>query len=252
MRLQGKVALITGAASGMGECEAKLFAREGARVVVADVVDAEAKRVVAEIEKAGGSARFAKLDVSREDDWRAALADTIAAWGRLDILVNNAGVGGGGDPGSLENWDRVMAINAKGAFLGMKHAIASMRERGGGAIVNITSLAATVGVRDIHMGYGASKAAIWNMTRAAAVTNAKHGVRVNSVAPGFMPPMRPPPGSAKPNMDPAVRAKLLEAVPMGRDGRVEEVAAAVLFLASDEASYITGIEIPVDGGALAL
>jgi NAD(P)-dependent dehydrogenase (short-subunit alcohol dehydrogenase family) len=250
MRLAGKVALITGGASGMGASEARLFASEGARVVVADTLEAEGRDVADSIVKAGGQARFVKLDVTSEAGWQAAVAAAVAAFGKLDVLVNNAGISGTFDPDTLSTsaWDMLMNVNAKGTFLGIKHAIPAMKAAGGGAIVNISSISGFVGQDRIHMGYNASKGAVRIMTKSAAVQYAADGIRVNSVHPGIMPPMR----TSKVTADPEWRAKSLRAVPMKREGRVEEVAHAVLFLASDEASYITGAELPVDGGYLAV
>ena len=250
MRLAGKVALITGGASGMGQSEASLFAREGARVMVADVLDREGREVVAKIGVEGGQARFQKLDVTDEAEWRTAVATTVESFGGLDILVNNAGISGTFDPDttSTSAWDALMNVNAKGVFLGMKHAVPAMRDAGGGSIVNISSISGFVGQDRIHMGYNASKGAVRIMTKSAAVQFAPHGIRVNSVHPGILPPMR----TSKASADPAWREKSLRAVPLKREGRVEEVAHAVLFLASDDASYITGIELPVDGGYLAV
>jgi NAD(P)-dependent dehydrogenase (short-subunit alcohol dehydrogenase family) len=247
MRLQGKVALITGGASGMGAAEAKLFAREGAAVVVADVLDAEGKQVVDAIAAARGRARYAHLDVTREADWQGAVAAAVEAYGKLDVLVNNAGISGGIDPDimSTSAYDRLMDVNARGVFLGMKHAIPAMRNAGGGSIVNISSISGIAGQKAIHMGYNASKGAVRVMTKSAAVQHATENIRVNSVHPGVMPPMRTS------NRSPEAQAGLLKGVPMRREGRVEEVAWAVLFLASDEASYITGAELAVDGGYLA-
>jgi NAD(P)-dependent dehydrogenase (short-subunit alcohol dehydrogenase family) len=249
MRLAGKVALITGGASGMGQSEASIFAREGAQVVVGDVLEAPAREVVASITKAGGQARFVQLDVTSEAGWRDAVATTLASFGKLDVLVNNAGISGTFDPDTMSTaaWDTLMNVNAKGVFLGMKYAIPAMRAAGGGAVVNISSISGFVGQDRIHMAYNASKGAVRLMTKSAAVQFARDGVRVNSVHPGIMPPMR----TSKASADPAWREKTLRAVPMKREGRVEEVAYAVLFLASDEASYITGTELVVDGGYLA-
>jgi NAD(P)-dependent dehydrogenase (short-subunit alcohol dehydrogenase family) len=248
MRLAGKVALVSGAASGMGQSEATIFAREGAKVIVADILEAEGKQVADKI--GAGQARFVKLDVSSEVDWKAAVDAAVSAFGKLDVLVNNAGISGTYDPDMLSTaaWDKVMSVNAKGVFLGMKYAIPAMKRAGGGAIVNISSISGFVGQPGVHMAYNASKGAVRIMTKTAAVQHAADGIRVNSVHPGFMPPMRTSKGSA----DPQWRAKMLEAVPLKREGRVEEVAHAVLFLASDEASYITGTELVVDGGYLAV
>jgi NAD(P)-dependent dehydrogenase (short-subunit alcohol dehydrogenase family) len=247
MRLTGKVALVSGAASGMGQSEALLFAREGAKVVVADVMETEGRQVADAI---GAGARFVKLDVTQEAEWEKAVKATVDAFGKLDVLVNNAGISGTFDPDTMSTsaWDRLMEVNAKGVFLGMKHAIPAMQRAGGGAIVNISSISGFVGQTGIHMAYNASKGAVRIMTKTAAVQYAKDGIRVNSVHPGMLPPMRSSKGSA----DPTWREKMIRAVPMRREGRVEEVAHAVLFLASDEASYITGTELVVDGGYLAV
>jgi NAD(P)-dependent dehydrogenase (short-subunit alcohol dehydrogenase family) len=247
MRLGGKVALITGGASGMGQSEAVIFAKEGAKVVVADVLEAEGRQVA---EGLGGMGRFVHLDVTSEPAWQEAIAATLSQFGKLDVLVNNAGISGTFDPDTLSTsaWDRLMEVNAKGVFLGMKHAIPVMEKAGGGAIVNISSVSGFVGQTGIHMAYNASKGAVRLMTKSAAVQYARSGIRVNSVHPGVMPAMR----TSKATADPAFREKMLAGVPMRRPGRVEEVAYAVLFLASDEASYITGTELVVDGGWLAV
>jgi NAD(P)-dependent dehydrogenase (short-subunit alcohol dehydrogenase family) len=246
MRLQGKVALISGGSNGMGASEAVLFAKEGAAVVVADIADGEGKKVVDTITGSGGRARFAHLDVTREADWKTAVATAVEGFGKLDVLVNNAGISGTIDPDlmSVGAWDKIIDVNAKGVFLGMKYAIPAMQTGGGGAIVNISSISGFVGQMVVHMAYNASKGAVRIMTKTAAVQHAKDGIRVNSVHPGFMPPMT----TSKATADPVIREKMLRTVPMGRAGRVEEVAYAVLFLASDEASYITGTELIVDGG----
>jgi NAD(P)-dependent dehydrogenase (short-subunit alcohol dehydrogenase family) len=250
MRLAGKVALITGGASGMGQSEAMIFAREGARVVVADLLEVEGRQVADKIAAGGGQARFVALDVTSEGGWEQAVETAVSAFGRLDVLVNNAGISGTFDPDTLSTsaWDTLMNVNAKGVFLGMKHAIPRMRAAGGGAIVNISSISGFVGQPMLHMAYNASKGAVRIMTKAAAVQYAADNIRVNSVHPGVMPAMR----TSKVSADPEWRAKMLRAVPMKREGRVEEVAHAVLFLASDEASYITGTELVVDGGYLAM
>ena len=249
MILANKVALISGGASGMGRSEATIFAQEGARVAIGDILEAEGRDVVDHITKAGGQARFVKLDVTSEASWQAAVQAAVTAFGKLDILVNNAGISGSGpDTMSVTVWDTVMDINAKGVFLGMKYAIPAMQRAGGGLIVNISSISGFVGQNRIHMAYNASKGAVRIMTKSAAVQYAEAGIRVNSVHPGVMPPMRTSQASA----DPEWRAKMLRAVPLRREGRVEEVANAVLFLASDEASYITGTELVVDGGLLAV
>ena len=245
MRLEGKVALITGAAHGMGAEEARLFAREGAKVAIADIREEDARKVEAEIAEAGGESMVVMLDVSKEDQWETSVAAVVAQFGKLDILVNNAGISGSGerDLASTESWDRLMDINAKSVFLGMKHAIPEMERAGGGAIVNISSISGFVGQEAIHPGYNASKGAVRLVTKAAAVQHAKIGIRVNSVHPGMMPPMLTSFQRGDPN-----REAMNASVPMGREGEPIEVANAVLFLASDEASYITGTELLVDGG----
>jgi NAD(P)-dependent dehydrogenase (short-subunit alcohol dehydrogenase family) len=234
----------------MGEVEAKLFAAEGAKVVIADILENEAQQVVAAITRTGGESLFVRLDVTKEEDWQEVVSTTVARLGKLDILVNNAGISGTytSDLMSTEAWDRIMAINARGVFLGMKYAIPAMQKAGGGSIVNISSISGVVGQDYTHMAYNASKGAVRIMTKSAAVQYAKDGIRVNSVHPGVMPAMRTSRGSAMPE----TRQRMLAQVPMGREGRREEVGYAVLFLASDEASYITGTELIVDGGFLAL
>ncbi len=247
MRMTGKVALVSGAAGGMGAATARLFAAEGAKaVVVADILDQEGKAVVAEIGKAGGHASYIHLDVTDEAQWKAAVEGTVAAHGRLDVLVNNAGISGSAETDLYDTaaWNRLMGINATGVFLGMKYATLAMKQSGGGSIVNLSSISGIVGQGYIHVGYNASKGAVRLITKAGAAQHGKHGIRVNSVHPGLMPPMRTSGSTA----DPAMRAKTLKGVPMGRAGEVDEVARAILFLASDESSYVTGAELVVDGG----
>ena len=251
MRLENKVALITGAASGMGASMARIFAGEGAKVVVADGLEEEGRAVVADITRSNGVAMFHPLDVRNEAEWKTAIDATLVAYSRLDILVNDAGVSGSGITADLFDtaaWDRLMAVNARGVFLGIKFAIPVMRAQGGGSIVNISSLSVIIGQRNVHVGYSASKGAVRTLTKAAAVQHAADNIRVNSVHPGPMPPMR---SSGRRTDDPEILARMQQRVPMGRAGRVEEVAHAVLFLASDEASFITGAELCVDGGLLA-
>jgi NAD(P)-dependent dehydrogenase (short-subunit alcohol dehydrogenase family) len=247
MRLQGKVALITGAASGMGKSEAEIFAKEGAKVVLTDVLDAEGKAAADSI---GANARYVHLDVTSEPAWEQVVATTVAQFGKLDILVNNAGISGSFDPDLMSSavWDKLMDVNAKGVFLGMKCVLPEMVKAGTGSIVNISSVSGFVAQLGLHMAYNASKGAVRLMTKSAAVQYARKGIRVNSVHPGVLPAMR----TSKAAADPTYRERMLAAVPMGRVGRVEEVAYAVLFLASEEASYITGTELVVDGGWLAM
>ena len=250
MRLEGKVALITGGAHGMGAVESKLFAREGAKVVIGDVREEDGRKVEAEIAEAGGEAMFIPMDVTQEDVWRADVQQTVTRFGMLNVLVNNAGISGGitADLLDVPSWDRLMEINARGVFLGVKYAIQEMRQTGGGSIVNISSISGIVGQDYTHLGYNASKGAVRLLTKTAAIQYAKEGIRVNSVHPGLMPPMLTsrPPGEAQQYLD--QRQAMLNSIPMGREGLQEEVANAVLFLASDDASYITGAELVVDGG----
>ena len=247
MRLAGKVAIISGAASGMGAATARMFAREGARVVIADRLEQQGKAVAAEI---GDAARFEPLDVTNETAWADAVAATVKHFGALHILVNNAGVSGSAEQDlySTEAWNRIMGVNATGVFLGMKHAIPAIAAAGGGSIVNLSSIAGIIGSEGIHMAYNASKAAVRLMTKSVAVQHAKDGIRCNSVHPGVMPAMLTSGRTA----DPEVRARRMNVIPMRRPGEVDEVAYAILFLASDESSYITGSEIHVDGGAIAI
>ncbi|MFL5255356.1 MAG: glucose 1-dehydrogenase [Rhodopila sp.] len=247
MRLQGKIAIISGAASGMGAATARMFAREGAKVVIADRLAHEGNEVAASI---GDAARFEQLDVTDEDNWNAVAAAATRHFGKLDILVNNAGISGSAeqDMYSTDAWHRIMGVNATGVFLGIKHAIPALKANGGGSIVNLSSIAGIIGSEGVHMAYNASKAAVRLMTKSVAVQHAKEGIRCNSVHPGIMPPMRTSGRTA----DPAVRAERMKVIPMRRPGEVDEVAYAILFLASDESSYITGSEIHVDGGAIAI
>ena len=245
MRLEGKVALISGAARGMGAEEARIFAREGAKVVIGDISQEEGKAVEAQIAEAGGQALFVTLDVTQEEDWANAVDQAVTRFGKLDVLVNNAGISSRAftDDIGIDAWDKIMEVNSKGVFLGTRAAIPKMLEAGGGSIINISSIMGLVGSAGGHPAYNASKGAVRIFTKAIAVRHGKDNIRVNSVHPGFMPPMAS--GIA---YDQDQRRQSLEQTPMGRAGRVEEVANAVLFLASDEASYITGAELAVDGG----
>ena len=250
-RFENKVALVTGGAFGMGAATAKLFALEGAKVVVADLLEDEASKRINEITELGGEAIYIKLDVTNEDDWESIIEKIDSAYGRLDVLVNNAGISGSGyqDQGDVKAWEDLMRINATGPFLGTKHCAPLIIKSGGGAIVNISSISGVVGQGYIHPGYNASKGAVRTMTKQSAVRFAKDGIRVNSVHPGIMPAMR----TSGVTADPIHRQKILDAyVPMKRAGEAEEVGKAVLFLASEDASYITGVELPVDGGYLAI
>ena len=245
MRLEGKVALVTGGANGMGAEECRLFAREGAKVAIGDILADQGRQVEAEIVEAGGEAMFVNLNVADEASWESAVGAIAARFGKLDVLVNNAGISGSGETDfrSTDAWDRLMNINARGVFLGIKYAIPEMQRAGGGAIVNISSISGIVGQESVHPGYNASKGAVRLLTKSAAVQHAADNIRVNSVHPGMMPPML-----TSFQRGDARRERLVNDVPMAREGRPIEVANAVLFLASDEASYITGTELIVDGG----
>jgi NAD(P)-dependent dehydrogenase (short-subunit alcohol dehydrogenase family) len=248
MRLPGKVAIITGGAHGMGAEEAKLFAREGAKVVIADVLEEEGKQLEAEISKSGGEAMFLRADVTSEGDWNRLVEATVARFGKLDILVNNAGLSStsAADPMDTDGWHRIMEVNTTGVFLGTKYAIPAMQRAGGGAIVNISSIMGFVGGESGHPAYHASKGAVRIFTKATAVKYGPDGIRANSVHPGYMPPMR----SARPR-DTAAMQRLVDWTPLRRTGKPIEVAYGVLFLASDEASFITGTELVIDGGFIA-
>ena len=246
MRLKDKVAIVTGAAHGMGEAEARLFAKQGAAVVIADVLTTQGETVASEINAIQGRARYIRADVTSETDWRHLIAETIASYGRLDILVNNAGISGSavGDPDDLEGWHKLLAINAASVFLGTKHAAAAMIPNGRGSIVNISSIMGFIGSAESHPGYVASKGAVRLYTKAAAAKYGPSGIRVNSVHPGYMPPMLNATNAAG-------RASKIEATPLRRLGEPIEVAYGVLFLASDEASFVTGTELVIDGGYIA-
>jgi NAD(P)-dependent dehydrogenase (short-subunit alcohol dehydrogenase family) len=246
MRLAGKVALISGAARGMGAVEARMFAKEGARVVLGDILEAEGRQVEAEIKAAGGDAVFVRLDVTREEDWQEAVGTAVNRFGRLDVLVNNAGIGGPGrvEDTSVEAWNSVMDVNAKGVFLGTKAAIPAMRRAGGGSIINISSQLGLVGVDNSSPQYQASKGAVRLLTKATAMQYAREGIRVNSVHPGpIVTPM-----TATSRANPQANQLTLSRIPLGRYGQPEDVAYGVLYLASDESAYVTGSELVIDGG----
>lgn len=248
MRLENKTSIITGASNGMGAAEARLFAREGSHVILADIQDNLGRELVENINESGGSAEFFHLDVTQESDWEELLRYLKDKFSKLDVLVNNAGISASSpDLLDIDIFDNVFRVNTRGVFLGMKYCLGMMMESGGGSIVNISSISGLVGQSYVHMGYSGSKGAVRLMTKSAAIQYAENGIRVNSVHPGIMPPMT----TSELTGDPEFRKIMLEDVPMNRVGLVEEVANAVLFLASEEASYITGAELPVDGGLTA-
>jgi cyclopentanol dehydrogenase len=249
-KLDGKVALISGGARGQGAAEAETFAREGAKVVFGDIRDDEGRKVEAAIGAAGGEAVYVHLDVASEADWQAAVETATRRYGRLDILINNAAIVIPRVPieeRSVDEWDRVMAVNARGVFLGTKHAIPAMRRSGGGSIVNISSVAGIGQSLHQEPAYAASKGAVRIFTKVTASQHARDGIRCNSVHPGpvdtemFHSAFR----------DKDAMQRRLDRIPMRRMGTVEEVVNAVLYLASDDASYVTGSELVIDGGALA-
>ena len=253
-RLEGKVALISGGARGQGSVEARLFTLEGAKVAIGDILEAEGKQVEAEINESGGECLFLRLDVTSEEDWAQAIGATVARFGKLDVLVNNAGIGSTRGPDgqrvSIEDlsgsqWDRVMGVNAKGVFLGTKYAIPEMRKAGGGSIVNISSIAGLVG--GTTAAYGASKGAVRIFTKSTAIQYANDGIRANSVHPGVIETDM----TAGMLMDEAGRQSSVARHPIGRLGTSEDIAFGVLYLASDESSFVTGSELVIDGGLTA-
>jgi cyclopentanol dehydrogenase len=246
MRLAGKVALISGGARGMGAAEARLFAREGARVVIGDVLEAEGRAVEADIKAKGGDGAFVRLDVTREADWQQAVALADSRFGRLNVLVNNAGIGGGSriEDTTVEAWDQMMDVNAKGVFLGTKAVIPPMRKAGGGSIVNISSQLGLVGTDNSSPQYQASKGAVRLLTKATAIQYARDGIRANSVHPGPIVTAM----TERRRADPAQYQLMLSRIPLGRYGEADEVAYGVLYLASDESAFVTGSELVIDGG----
>ena len=249
MRLEGKVAIITGGARGQGAAEARMFAREGAKVVFGDILDDDGRKVEAEINEAGGEATYVTLDVTDEDSWNSAVQTAVSSYGKVDILVNNAGIvsWNAGDDASVEEWDSVMDVNAKGVFLGTRAVIPEMRKAGGGSIINISSISGMVGQENIHPGYNASKGAVRILTKSTAVQNAKDGIRCNSIHPGPIKTEMTRRGWE----DPDRLALTEQRTPLGRYAEPDEIAYGVLFLASDESSFMTGSEMVIDGGLTA-
>jgi NAD(P)-dependent dehydrogenase (short-subunit alcohol dehydrogenase family) len=250
-RLDGKVALITGAGNGMGRVASTLFAREGARIVVADWSDDGGRETVAAVEAAGGEAAFVKVDVARAEQVEAMVAFTMERFGSLDVLYNNAGIFPADDGGVTETpeptWDRVMEVNLKGVWLGCKYGVPAMLASGGGSIVNVASFVALMGAATAQIAYTASKGGVLAMTREIAVEYGRQGIRANSLCPGpIATPMLEELMS-----DPARKQRRLVHIPMGRLGQAEELAKAALFLASDESSFMTGAQLVVDGGITA-
>lgn len=247
-RLQGKTALVTGAASGIGKATAIRLAEEGASVLVTDIDDGAGQAVADGIVASGGSASYAHLDVVAPDEWDAAVAKAVQEYGGLDILVNNAGMGDLAtiEETTLEDWDRTVSIDQTGVFLGMKHAADALKASDGGTVINISSIFGTSGGFGSSPAYHAAKGAVRTLTKNVALHWATEGVRVNSIHPGFID---------TPLMDQArgtpFEQAMLDLTPMGRFGRPEEIAAGVAYLASDDAAFVTGLELYIDGGYIA-
>ena len=243
-RVQGKVTIITGGARGQGESHARLFAQEGASVLVTDMLDESGEAVASELRNSGHDVHYMHLNVASEDEWKNVIAAAEERWGRIDILVNNAGIVGTMKPveeEGLEGWSLTTAINQQGVFLGLKHGAPAIERSGGGAIVNTCSINGTVG-NPGGFSYQASKGAVKMMTRAAAMEYAHRSVRVNSVSPGLvMTPMAKEEGEKS-------NREFSNATPMKRAAQPIEVSYGVLYLASDEASYVTGADLLIDGG----
>ncbi len=248
MRLEGKVALITGAARGQGAAEARMFAQEGAKVILADVTDKEGMAVAAEIAEAGGDALYVHLDVTNEDEWDSAVKSAVSRFGKLDILVNNAGIWRRGHvlETSSEQWDDIMDVNAKGVFLGTKAAIPEMRKAGGGSIINISSTAGLVGSKT-SAAYSASKGAVRIFTKSTAVQYAAERIRANSIHPG---PIDTDMGDQV-WPDATSREAAVARTAVARIGTADDIAYGALYLASDESSFVTGSELGIDGGVTA-
>lgn len=248
--LAGRVAVITAGGAGIGAATARRFAAEGAAVVIADLSGRRAEGVAAEIASRGGRAEWLKMDAADPEGVQAAVRRALDAYGRLDVMVNNAGHAEVAplDEIPLESWNRVLAVTLTGTFLGMKYCLPVMRRQGGGAIVNTASISGTAG-DDGLSSYNAAKAGVINLTRSAAIENARYGIRVNCVCPGTID-TRAPLLLGGDRADEIRRAQA-EATPMARMGEADEIASAILFLASDEASFITGAAIVADGGLTA-
>ena len=249
-RVKGKTAIITGAASGLGEASALLLAKEGAAIVVADINESKGQEVVEKIRREGGKALFVNLDVSKETDWENAMEKTLAEFQKLDVLVNNAGIQYVKEleDTPLEDWRKLMSISLDGVFLGTKHAIRAMRETGGGSIINISSVVGIVGTVDSTSAYCAAKGGVRAFTKAAALECSKAGrnynIRVNSIHPGAMET----PMIADMLEDRVIRETVEKAHPIGTLGKPIDIAYGVLYLASDESRMVTGAEMVIDGG----
>jgi len=248
LRLEGKVALVTGGARGIGAAAARLFAREDAKVVIVDTLDDLGRQVQSQIQQSGGECLFVHLDVTIEEEWRQAIDATISTFGMLNVLVNNAAIRGEGgvEEMPIRMWDDVMAVNTRGVFLGTRVAIPEMRKAGGGSIIITSSQFGLVGTDIADPAYIASKGAVTVFAKAVALRYAQEGIRVNTVHPG---PIKTPANDFFSDQEWLDRVKAN--VPMGRAGEADEVAYGMLFLASDESSFVTGAELVIDGGWVA-
>ena len=248
MRLLNKIALISGGAQGMGAVTADIFAQHGAKVIIGDVLVDEGNEVARQINSSGNECHFVPLDVSRKEQWDEAVDKAKSQFGGLNVLVNNAGIAvrGNVEETSGEDWDQVMEVNAKGVFLGTKAVIPSMREMGGGSIINLSSIAGLVGTHDTTV-YNASKAAVRVFTKSTALQYAKYGIRANSIHPGTIAT----PLTADLQADETALADRINRTPLGRLGTPEDVVYGAIYLASDESSFVTGSELVIDGGRTA-
>jgi 3alpha(or 20beta)-hydroxysteroid dehydrogenase/cyclopentanol dehydrogenase len=249
-RIEGKIAIVTGGASGIGEATTRLFVSEGAKVVIADIDDEKGNALEAELNHDGEVARYRQFDVTQESRWIEVVGEVMDTWGRLDVVVNNAGMSGVGrarvEETTVENWDAVFAVNSTAVMLGTKTAIPAMRKNGGGSVVNVSSIFGIVG-SPAGAAYHASKGAARTFSKAAAVQYAPDNIRVNSVHPGFTDtPMTLDIHSQKEIRD--AREKM---TPLGRLGLPDDIAYGILYLACDESSWVTGIELVIDGGEIA-
>lgn len=248
-RLEGKVALISGGARGQGAVEARMFAAEGASVVIGDILDEQGRQTEAELQELGYNVTYVHLDVTSEADWEAAVQAAVSAYGKLDILLNNAGIliRKNIEETSEDEWDRIFAVNAKGVFLGTKAAIPALRENGGGSIINISSTAGLVGSPNGSASYTATKGAVRLFTKSTAIQHAAEGIRCNSIHPG---PIETDMIADTLN-DPDSMALRMQRLPLGRVGKPSEIAYGAIYLASDESSFVTGAELVIDGGTTA-
>lgn len=254
-RLEGKVALITGGASGIGAETVRVFGEQGACVLVTDISDAQGETVAKEITDLGGDASYMHLDTSQEEQWKKVFPETVSRYGRIDILVNAAGRSGRMADGTspprvdslpLDNWEEVMSVNSTGVFLGTKHAVAPMREAGGGSIINIVSIYSMLGA-DASASYHASKGSARAFTKAAAIQCAPYKIRVNGVYPGFITTAM----TKEVHAHPVYGGTRLESTPMAEFGMPRDIALGCLYLASDDSRFVTGSELVIDGGVTA-